>query len=89
MIVERGFKKIDETLSYIGGLFGFVVILLLFMKEYTEYSFELDASEYLYHIEPNQSVPNFNFLVFIGCIFFMLLDALGIAPDWKYMKDID
>ena len=89
VIVERGFKKIDETLSYIGGLFGFVVILLLFMKEYTEYSFELDASSHLYHIEPDSSVPNFNFLVFIGYIFFLLLDTLGIAPDWKNMKVID
>ena len=89
VIVERGFKKIDETLSYIGGLFGFVVILLLFMKEYTQYSFELDASSHLYHSEADSSVPNFNFLVFIGYIFFLLLDTLGIAPDWKNMKVID
>jgi hypothetical protein len=34
-IGTRSFKKIDETLSYIGGLFGFVVIFLLFMKQYT------------------------------------------------------
>ena len=89
VIVERGFKKIDETFSYIGGLFGFVVILLLFMKEYTEYSFELDASSHLYHVEPDSSVPDFNLFVFVGYLFFLLLDAIGLTPDWKNMKAID
>jgi len=35
LIATRGFKKIDETLSYIGGLFGFIIAALLFMKFYT------------------------------------------------------
>lgn len=35
IIVDRSFKKVDETLSYIGGLFGFVMIALIFMNEYT------------------------------------------------------
>lgn len=39
LIVRRAFKRVDDTLSYIGGLFGFALILLLFMKEYTEYSY--------------------------------------------------
>lgn len=35
IIVNRNFKKIADTLSYIGGLFGFVLIALSFMKYYT------------------------------------------------------
>ena len=31
-VVHRGFSKIDDTLSYIGGLFGFVMVLLLLVK---------------------------------------------------------
>lgn len=48
LIADRSFKRVDDTLSYIGGLFGFALIFLLFMKEYTEYSYEIDASSYLY-----------------------------------------
>lgn len=39
LVVSRAFKRVDDTLSYIGGLFGFALLLLLFMKEYTEYSY--------------------------------------------------
>jgi len=33
-VVERSYKKVDETLSYIGGLFGFIVTAMLFIKLY-------------------------------------------------------
>lgn len=34
MIYERSYKRIDATLSYIGGLFGSIILLLFFMRFY-------------------------------------------------------
>ncbi len=39
--IEREYIKLDSALSYIGGLFGFIIILFVFMKVYTEYSYEI------------------------------------------------
>jgi len=36
---ERSFTKIDEIFSYIGGLFGTIVICLFFFNMYNGYSF--------------------------------------------------
>lgn len=38
---NRHYTKIDDTLSYIGGLFGFLMIAFVFMQVYTEYSYEI------------------------------------------------
>lgn len=35
MYVQRSFKKVDETLSYIGGLFSTIIITLFFMDKFS------------------------------------------------------
>lgn len=35
MHVQRSFKKVDETLSYIGGLFSTIIISLFFMEKFS------------------------------------------------------
>lgn len=37
--IQRSFQKIDEILSYIGGLFGTIAICLFFVNVYNGYSF--------------------------------------------------
>lgn len=37
----RAFRKIDETLSYIGGLYGAVLILFIFLSFYSKYGYEI------------------------------------------------
>ncbi len=37
--IERSFQKIDEILSYIGGLFGTIAICLFLANVYNSYSF--------------------------------------------------
>lgn len=90
-VVSRAFRRVDDTFSYIGGLFGFVLIVLVFMNEYTEYSFEIDASSHLYYHDEDKPVPaqNFNLLIFLGYIVYMLLDGVGLKPNWKTMEAID
>lgn len=64
-----------------------MLIALLFMNEYTEYSFEIDASSHLYYHDEDKPVPaqKFNLLIFLGYIVYMLLDAVGLKPNWKTM----
>lgn len=60
LLASRSFKKIDETLSYIGGLFGFIVTAFLFMRVYTEYSFEVELGSLLFshnHASPSEEEP--------------------------------
>jgi len=37
--IDRNYTKMDSTMSYIGGLFGFFIIAFIFMQIYTQYSF--------------------------------------------------
>jgi hypothetical protein len=39
MDLVRNYTKLDNTLSYIGGLFGFIMIFFIFMRVYTQYSY--------------------------------------------------
>lgn len=37
--INRNFQKFDQTLSYIGGLFGFITLFLFFLSLYSKYSY--------------------------------------------------
>ena len=37
----RSFQKIDETFAYIGGLFGTIIFLLIFLNLYSKYVYEM------------------------------------------------
>ena len=39
ILVERSFRKADDTLSYIGGLFSALLAMLLIMSAWTEFSY--------------------------------------------------
>ena len=39
--LTRAFRKIDETLSYIGGLYGAVLILFILLSFYSKYGYEI------------------------------------------------
>ena len=41
ILVERSFRKADDTLSYIGGLFAAILGVLIIMTIFTEFSYEL------------------------------------------------
>jgi hypothetical protein len=49
VVYERSFRRVDDTLSYIGGLFGGLIMLMIFIKKYNEYSFNLQLAEEMVH----------------------------------------
>ena len=53
MKVERQFQKVDETLSYIGGLFSILVSFMIFLSLFNGYSYELDMIKGLYSQNEN------------------------------------
>lgn len=46
--VNRTYRKIDDTISYIGGLFSAIVSALLLLGMYSELSFELSIAKSIY-----------------------------------------
>ena len=48
MQIARSFQKLDQTLSYIGGLFGTIILLLISLKFYSKYSYELDIADKIF-----------------------------------------
>lgn len=46
--INRSFQKLDQTLSYIGGLFGTIILLLISLKFYSKYSYELDIADKIF-----------------------------------------
>jgi hypothetical protein len=75
MNIVRQYDKLDNTLSYIGGLFGFLMIAFLFMQIYTEYSYEIEMGDRLYHYDKNDALnsQHFNFITFIGYLLYSFL----------------
>lgn len=48
--IERKVGKIDEMLSYAGGLFSIIIgFLAIFMKSFNQYRYELMVAEGIFH----------------------------------------
>lgn len=47
-VMTRKFQKLDDTFSYIGGLFSTILTLLVILNFYNEVSFELDVAKTMY-----------------------------------------
>lgn len=78
----------DSTLSYIGGLFGFIIIFFLFMNVYTEFAYQIDMGDRLYKYQRNNKLQSekFNFIVFIGYLIYEFLVNIGCKIEWQLMK---
>lgn len=44
-VYSRSFNKLDQFFSYVGGLVGTILGLMLFMGNFTSIAFELDLSQ--------------------------------------------
>lgn len=86
--VSRSFQKLDQTFSYIGGLFGTIILLLIFLKLYSKYSYELEFGDKIFKETDNGGFgsENFNFVVFLGYMVFNMLATVGLMLNWKTMK---
>ena len=85
---ERNFQKLDQTLSYIGGLFGTLALLLMFLNLYSKYCYELDFGDRIFKQNNGGSFGshNFNFIVFLGYLFFVFMTKFGVVLNWDSMK---
>lgn len=89
--VMRSFRKYDDTLSYIGGLFSTFMVALFIMHTYNQYGFQVDIAGKIYKYKKKTAIPKekFHLLSFIGYGFFLLLDTIGLSPKWKIMRQFD
>lgn len=88
LIYERSYTKIDDTFSYIGGLFSAIVTALLLMKKYNEISYELEIAKTLYHYNKNEPLKSdqFNIFVFLGYLIYAFFETICIKLPWNRMK---
>lgn len=70
--LDRNFEKIDDTLSYIGGLFSTILSCLILVGKYNETSYELEIAKNLYHYDKNEPIQaeKFNFFIFLGYLIY-------------------
>lgn len=54
-VITRSFEKLDNTLSYIGGLFSTILIFFFVVGSYNTYKFEVSLAGYLYRGERDQA----------------------------------
>lgn len=90
--VEREYGKIDDRLSYLGGLFEIVIIFLsFFMGSYNLYRYELMVSEKAYSDSSGKKAKeeDFHFFKYIKYSFFEWISLLCCCdPDWEDCKKI-
>ena len=83
---EREYGKLDDTLSYVGGLFSLVIVFLgFFFMSFNEYRYELFVGE-TFNLNDGNKVKeeDFNFLVYVKYAIYDWLRTFGCCnePDW-------
>jgi hypothetical protein len=77
---------LDNVFSYIGGLFGTVLIFFFLVSSYNTYKFEVNLAGYLYRAEraaeEGRVEKEYNFLYFLGQGVLTLLRGVGCRPQW-------
>ena len=91
--IERSYGKIDDRLSYIGGLFEISIIFLsFFLTSYNVYRYEIMISEKAY-TSPEKKVNegDFNFILYIKYTIYSWINILlcSCKLKWKDCEKID
>lgn len=62
--------------------------MLLFLKIYSKYSYELNLGDKIFKQNNGGSFgsEHFNFIVFMGYVIYQILSRFGILKNWKTMK---
>lgn len=84
--IDRSYVKLDDILSYIGGLFGTLTICLFIVKIYNNYAFEINLGAILYKKDDKEvNLKKYNFLYFIAQLAYRLFkDKCGC--NWGAVK---
>ena len=87
--VDRSFRKVDDMLSYAGGLFGLIMGFLAFLfSSYSEYCYELYVAESTFKHDPDFKESSFGFFSYIGYQFWEFLGNFCCQPNIKRFKAI-
>ncbi len=87
--ISRSFQKIDEILSYIGGLFGTIAICLFLVNVYNSYSFEITMGGYLFKPDDHdmeKQLKKYNFFYFIMHLLYALISMFTSNCRWQTAK---
>lgn len=71
--INRSYEKIDSILSYIGGLFGSIIAVLIIFSIYDNYSYEISIGSLLFKLdEKRYKFKKYNIFYFILHLFYKL-----------------
>ena len=56
LYVDRSFKKYDDTISYLGGLFSSLMIGLFLLFKYNEIAYELDIASKIFTYDDRHKI---------------------------------
>ena len=82
----------DDTLSYVGGLFGLIIAFLaFFMMSFNEYRYELFVGEaFSFKGQNKVKESDFHFLMYLKYVIFDWIKTLSCCElDWEDCKKID
>lgn len=82
--IQRSFRKVDDTLSYIGGLFSTILVFFGLINLYNELSYEISITKSIYYYDKNDPFDgdHFNLITYSGYLIFCFFDKFGIELPW-------
>ena len=85
---HRKFNKLDDYLSYVGGLVGTIIGLLFIMRPYTERAYEVSLAKKVLLDNDNKGIESnsFNMGYFIIMQVKRLLNFFKCDPNWPKMQ---
>ena len=92
-IAERTLGKLDDMLSYAGGLFGIITgFLAFFLQSYNEYKYELGVARASFTVgDSNRQVKpeRMNFFFYIKySMYEWIRDLCFCQPSWKDCEEV-
>jgi hypothetical protein len=79
---------LDEVFSYIGGLFGIILIVFFLVSNYNTYKFEINIAGYLFRSRENadKAEKKYNLFYFLGQALYTVLKSLNFHPKWDKLN---
>lgn len=81
-IYTRSFNKLDQYLSYVGGLISSSLVVFFLLNIYSEKCYIVEIAAETYALTEDSSTPSFNFLYFISIYVKRILDFVGLNYKW-------
>ena len=78
----------DEFFSYVGGLIGTILGLMLFMGNFSLMSFELDVAQKFFRFGEDERADfsSFNIFSYFAYLLYKAGDFCGWCGEWKDMR---